>query len=488
VPQPISAENVRRALTDLSRDRAPRTSPLIELCAVGREIRRQGMSDSTAARMYVLCRILTRLAEDEIARLRATAAVPAVPYGQPAVVADFAVDHPELEAWSAVYHVYMRPDLNFGLRRLTHVLGDRHRRTVQRRLRRGVLGLTRALFEAESAALTAERADITAAAIPRLPEGAVRDMPTARAAAASLLESPHGVLVVTGCPGSGKTTLAALIARELSRTAGLAVAWVDEPDRARLGELGFEGIDVRSSRPRQAPPSADTVVVLDGLDDLATVRHVESLVHPPCRVIVTTMCAPVANLASKRIDCAPLRHEVVRERLLEGMLALGGTRDELAPEHLDALADGIEGSQLALAAALQQLRVTSWTSVLAALRTPSGFGLALAERMWRRRWNQAPAGARDLVLAASDAGRWRRLDPERVADREDLATVAVESGLVRSEGSVFARAYVLAPLLAQFLRQDRGRIASAARSYAELESRAATAPGRLERPVRVSAS
>jgi DNA replication protein DnaC len=465
----ISHEAVRRALTDLSRDRAPRSSPLVELCAVTREIRRQGMTDSAPARMFIVCRILTRLAEERLGELRSVAGVRPMG-GSHTVAADFTADHPELEAWSAIYHVYMRPDLNISLRRLTQVLGDRHRRTVQRRLRRGVLALTRSLFEAEAAARAAEREELTLAAIPRVPREATAEVPVARAAAATLAEMPGSMLVISGAPGSGKTTLAALIAREASRSHGLPVTWLDEPDRAHLMELGLDGSATRSGRSRAAPCEYDSLVVLDGIDDLATVRQIEAGLRPRCRVVLTTICAPATLPPVRRLERPPMRHDEAIERLTEGLAALDGQYEELEREHLAVLADAIDGSMLALQVALHQLRVTSWSSVVSALRTPSGFGLALCERMWRRRWSQAPAGVRDLLLSGTDAGRVRTLDTRLASERAELTAIAVESGLLRCEGSVFARSYVLPSFLAQYLRIDRSRITTVARGYADMET------------------
>jgi energy-coupling factor transporter ATP-binding protein EcfA2 len=426
--------------------------------------------------MFVVCRILTRLAEDRLAQLRLVAGVrPGVP-GVPTLSADFASDHPELEAWSAIYHVYMRPDLNISLRRLTQILGDRHRRTVQRRLRRGVLALTRALFETEAEARDAEREDMTQAAIPRVPGEAATEMPLARAVAGSLAETPNSILVITGAPGSGKSTLAALVAREASRSHGLAVGWVDEPDRARLSDLGLDGPESRPGRTRPVSFDRESVLVLDGVDDLATVRQIEASLHPPCRLIVTTICAPSTLPPVRRIERPPLRHDEAVERLAKGLAAMDARLEELEREHLDVLADAIDGSVLALQVALQQLRVTSWSSVVSALRTPSGFGLALCERMWRKRWNQAPAGVRDLLLTGTEAGRMRTLDGRLATDRADLTAVAVESGLLRCEGSVFARTYMLPGFLAQYMRIDRSRLTSLARGYADMEALSSAHP------------
>ena len=64
----------------------------------------------------------------------------------------------------------------------------------------------------------------------------------------------------------------------------------------------------------------------------------------------------------------------------------------------------------------------------------------------------------------------RALDGRLAADRAELTAIAVESGLLCCEGSVFARTYVLPGFLAQYLRIDRSRITSLARGYAEMEA------------------
>lgn len=471
--QTISPETVRRALADLSRDRAPRTSPLIDLCAVSRELRRQGMSDSTAARMYLMGRLLSAVAESNLADLRAISGVgSSTRSGPAAVAADFSVDHPELEAWSAVYHVYLRPDLNIDLRQLTTMLGDRHRRTIQRRLRRGVLSLTRALFDTEAEALAADRRDVATWALPRLPETAAEDLPTARAAASAMVEDGPAVLVISGAPGSGKTILAALVARELSRSEGLDVCWIDEAEQPRrLTELGLDA-DGRDGRPRGPTPSR-VVAVLDDCDDLSVVRMLESLARPPCPIIVTTICTTASANWSRRIMRHPLRPDQALERVQAAALALDPPAAELTDHHLTALVEAAEGSRLALQMAIQHLRVMSLDTVVSSLRGPSGFGVALSERLWRRRWLQAPPGIRDVILAGSDGGRRSMNVLVDAAMRPETLALAAEMGLLICEGGVMARSYALPAFLGQYLRLERGRVTTVARGYAAAPPRTA---------------
>jgi hypothetical protein len=73
---------------------------------------------------------------------------------QSALRIDFQYSHHHREAWSAIYHVYLRTDLNCGLDTVVAILADRHRRTLQRRLRLGASLLAGAMRDLEYSVIT----------------------------------------------------------------------------------------------------------------------------------------------------------------------------------------------------------------------------------------------------------------------------------------------------------------------------------------------
>lgn len=149
--------HVRSALRHLARHQSPSRNPLADLACVRRAVRQSGFEATREAREFELGRLIEELVGAELERLRqqaglAGAGAPRDLRRWPAAArirADFEKEHAELEAWSVLYHRYLRPDLSLALQDLIELLPTRCRRTIQRRLQRGILALAERLAALE---------------------------------------------------------------------------------------------------------------------------------------------------------------------------------------------------------------------------------------------------------------------------------------------------------------------------------------------------
>ncbi len=153
----VDTTQIRSALRQLARHHSPTRNPLADLACVRLAARGSGFEPTREAREFELGRMLGEAVTGELERLRRQAGVAAGGMTRDLrqwpiaarIRADFEQDHPEMEAWSAVYHIYLRPDLNLSLIDLTELVPGRCRRTMQRRLQRGIQALAEHLLVAE---------------------------------------------------------------------------------------------------------------------------------------------------------------------------------------------------------------------------------------------------------------------------------------------------------------------------------------------------
>lgn len=202
-PVLVELQHVRSALRHLARHQSPARNPLAELACVRQAACRSGFDLSREAREFELGRLLEELVVAELERLRQQAGLAGT--GAPRdlrrwpagarIRADFEKEQPELEAWSALYHRYLRPDLNLSLQDLSALLPARCRRTIQRRLQRGLQALTERLGALERAIRRQEPVEPTAGARPDpwLPDAWALGQPL-RALAEDGAASPRPVL------------------------------------------------------------------------------------------------------------------------------------------------------------------------------------------------------------------------------------------------------------------------------------------------------
>lgn len=182
-PITIETHQVRTTLRHLLYDREPGETSLAYLVLIQRRLLAAGFQPGPTARRLELGHLLTEIVTGELAALRrrhGLAPNPGAADPCAALRADFGLGQRELEAWSAIYHVYLRPDLDIGLQALERLLPQHHRRTLQRRLQRGVVALTASLRALEHEAVHAQWAQR------RIPRGTADAWPQTRSRALAL--------------------------------------------------------------------------------------------------------------------------------------------------------------------------------------------------------------------------------------------------------------------------------------------------------------
>ncbi|RIL11325.1 hypothetical protein DCC79_05230 [bacterium] len=483
----ITLATVRSALRQLAADRTPGDSPLCQLAIVRQSLRRSGYRPTAEACAFELGRLVAEIVEAELARLRrrATRRVAGPPGDERALLrADFAADHHELEAWSALYHVYLRPDLGVDLSALAACIDDRHRRTLQRRLRHGVESLTARLRALEHDALSAARHARVRAHLPA-PE-ATRlfgvDGMVSRVANGLIDGGARRIVALGGPGGIGKSAVARAVA-ERCLLSGVfdAVAWADA---ASLGPRGVveavQGPSAGHGTPRPAPyagalavlaadgkrvaersvpgppdPGAGgRLVVVDGVDDAALARAAVAAAHAADGATQVLLTGRVGwwRLTGVRVVQVPplppgpalelLRH-VAAERGLES-LALAGT-EGLAP-----LVAATAGHPVAIQAAVGELCAADPATVAEAFAAASGVAAELCERLWADTWDRAGPDARSTVREIL-AGRLAEVGVDGIRH-------AVDAGLLIPCGGAGGARFRSPPWLRRFVaRRDRER-------------------------------
>jgi hypothetical protein len=431
----ITPERVRQVLRHLSRDRTPGRTALAELTVVRRALEDAGFYPTPAAREYELGRLLVELVERELAMLRRRAAL-AAPADRPerALQADFGHGLRELESWSALYHLYLRPDLDLSLKGFAELLDDRHRRTIQRRLRRGVTALTGRLQAAERTARLAELAERCAARIPPPTSADLVGVAGLLRRLAGRLGDPAAsrVLALHGPGGIGKTALATALARDaVQRETFASVAWIDAEGAAatpldlaaaiarQLGDGGENADGLGDARRRLA--RRPTLVVVDGVDEpgqaLAAVEAL-AMVRGASKALVTgrvgwSAWPELETLEVPALDAgaaAVLLRQEVRRR---GLDDVASASDDVLRPVLRATA----GHPLAIRLAAGQLRADEPDSVAAAFAAGEGPMAALVRELWAPAWRRLSDDGRRVVLAACRAD-------EPPARREEIASAA----------------------------------------------------------------
>lgn len=472
----IVRTDVRDALRHLSRDRTPGRTPLSRLQVVERAVARSGMRPSSGAREYELARLLAETVEMELARLRTT-----LRSGEPGdgsdildtLRCDFGAGHRELESWSAVYHLYVRPDLNLDLDVMQEVLGDRHRRTLQRRLQQGVTALSMHLQSMERTAVTATRRERL---VRQLPDR-TRTWLIGRGEAVSrvrelLAEDLAGHVVAIGGPGGvGKTALAWSVAlAEIDAENVADVVWLklnasgdggsrihDEGDPADLWDRAL-CMTTETDGPRP------TLVVIDGIDvpeaAAEAVATVGSL-RPNARVLLTGRVGWPCCDKVRPVKLEPLgrtRGLALLKRLAaeRGLQDVARTRDEL----LEPLVEATGGLPRALCLAAARLRAIDAAQVATELASGDGSTGDLCADLWEPAWLSATNTARTAVRGVSsltatrgDADFAAIRAVTRLSRGEAAAALqeAVDLGLLDVSGDASHRTFRTWPFLRRYL-------------------------------------
>lgn len=478
----ITRRHVRDLLRHLSRDRMAESAPLADLELVRRAVERTGLRPSKRARQFELGRLLISTVEQELVRLRQQSGVrPAFEVAdfRARIAEDFSHSNRELEAWSAIYHLYLRPDLDFGLLDLVGLLGDRHRRTVQRRLRRGVVALTVRLGELERLALSESRQEQVAL---RLPNSAASRLfgpdPLAQQAAGVLASGRDNAILALGGPaGIGKTETALRLARRsvehglfddiiwLSNVSGfgctgpmaefLVTAFADRLPVQRPGNRGA----LRSHLARRR-----YLIVVDALDEpeaaKATIAALLDLALPS-KVIVAgragwsgcdCVCAITVPPLDYHAALGLLRHEAAARGLTDVA--------EASETTLQPLVAATAGHPLAIRLATSQLRTSDVGRVTTDFAVGRGLAAQLFSDVWRATWQHSPPAARQVARAVVELCQ-RGPGPSTAAIgamtglggtmRDEALRAAVDAGLIEPDGDVLRRHFRPGLFLRRFL-------------------------------------
>jgi hypothetical protein len=401
----------------MSRDRTCGRTRLASLEVVRRSLEDAGFEPSAPAREYEIGRLLTELVESELARLRGPDAGTDPPAGGATerLLRDFNCTHRELEAWSAVYYVYLRPDLNLGLREVEAVLGNRHRRTIQRRLSEGIVAIAHRLYNLERQTRSADRLALLATRLPGTARSRIIGTEAITHEVTALLQSrrPSRLVALAGPGGIGKTAIARAATWAIVASGDIDdAAWIDVPhlgDEDRLDRL-----DERIAR--QLAPTATAadarlilarrhfLVVVDGLDDPSAIGEAVSALRrlpEPTTALLTGRAGWSAFGDVHTVVVPPLAHAAAQSLLRAELRARGlsGTADAAAGD-LDPVLRATAGHPLALRLAASQLRASSMRQVAEAFTAAHGFAAALLRDMWHAAWERAGEDARAVVSVA----------------------------------------------------------------------------------------
>jgi len=410
----ITAQDVRMALCHLGHDRAPGNSPLTDLAVVAARLRDAGFAAEAGARYFELGRLLAELVERELwlRRQRAGLVRSAAEWAE-LVHADFASGHVELESLSAVYHLYVRSDLGLSLDAFVRLLGDRHRRTVQRRLEHGVALVAHRLRELErDAELTARRRRC----LDRLPVPA--EAPLGVDGLVAQLAQALGVrsgrpVALGGIGGVGKTTVArAAVMRLIEEGRVGDVLWlpakalvraVREESPARYGFLAaverhYQGA-LQALDGGAAGPA--TLIVIDGLDRPSDAFQAARAMAARAATAPVLLVGRAGWAGAPAVDAhyvPPLPLDTAR-RLLDDCAARCGAKPVGAPIAVAGLVAATAGIPAALERAAEALRVHDAASLATAYLEGRGVAAQLLEAIWGLAWHDASPAVQRAVRA-----------------------------------------------------------------------------------------
>jgi hypothetical protein len=271
---------------------------------------------------------------------------------------DFGCGNAELEAWSLLYHRYVRVDLDLPLDQLCCLVGQTGR-TLNRRRHLGAVRLTHLLIQREMGARRSRRLDVMYSRLPSpLPPVLIGRDTLLTATVRSLSDCwPPRHLVLCGQHGVGATTIALAVAHCLTQTEVIQdVAWLACPQLpvpALLAELsrqfGCEDLALHMQR------SAVLIVLDNGqcfLDDATRLAELRWELRA-ARLLVCTQSIPQRELDLVCLTIPPLE-KTDAFTLLECQAQAMHLRPDTLIDHFDRLYNEYGGNPAALTAALRQ--------------------------------------------------------------------------------------------------------------------------------------
>jgi hypothetical protein len=278
--------------------------------------------------------------------------------------ADFACGNAELEAWSLLYHRYVRVDLDLTLEQICgHV--SLTARTLSRRRHLGAVRLTHLLIRREMSARRIRRLDVIHARLPGAlpPELFGRDA-VLNVAVQRLTDGwPPRHLALCGQRGVGTTTLALAIAHCLTQTdMSFDVAWIAHPPfslEPLLAELrrqfGCEDLALYLQHTAALVVVDEAQCFLDNSTQLTALRwELRSARLLLCAQTVPETAADLACLYIPPLD------KIDAFALLERQAQTLHLRSDVLIDHFDRLFNAYGGNPGALTAALSQNAVSAF--------------------------------------------------------------------------------------------------------------------------------
>lgn len=276
---------------------------------------------------------------------------------------DFGCGNAELEAWSLLYHRYVRVDLDLTLDQICCLVGQTGR-TLNRRRHLGTVRLTHLLIRREMATRRARQLDVMNARLPSpLPPVLIGRDALLTVAARCLSDGwPPRHLVLGGQRGVGTTTLALAVAHCLTQTEIIHdVAWIAHPQLPLanlLAELrrqfGCEDLALHMQR-------TATLIVLDNAQRLLDNSSRLAGLRWELRAARLLLCAQNVPEGDPDLACLtiPPLDKGAAFTLLERQAQSLHLRPAALIDHFERLFNEYGGNPAALTAALSQRAVSA---------------------------------------------------------------------------------------------------------------------------------
>lgn len=362
-----------------------------------------------------------------------------------ALIADFGTDNVELEAWSVLYHRYVRVDLDWQVQDIARLVSQVVR-TVRRRLMHGISRLTEQLVVEERAARAKQARQRMRLALPVAVPPELVGMDEILAGSRAKLAETGAAMMLHGSGGLGKTAVAVNLAHSLVDAEAIEdVVWLYAPTFEALPARLLEGAGVAEvSDPVMALRAHIQIyrllIVLDGAEALMSdpIALGDLLaVLSGARVLITSRVAPPPTVPVRLVTLHELDKPAAWALMEREFERLHGRPPDTTRRdaQLTRVWSFAGGNPLALRVAVGHLRFFDAGRVIDRLGMLPVGEVGLFDVLYRAAWDALDDDARRLWLAlllfpsSAAAGCAAHID-----DLEALISVApcdLESALVR---------------------------------------------------------